>query len=28
MLGGTALAVTSLILAWQVLGRKPRLINA
>jgi hypothetical protein len=27
MLGGTALAVTSLVLAWQVLGRKLRLIN-
>ena len=27
MLGGTALAVTSLMLAWQVLGRKLRLIN-
>jgi hypothetical protein len=26
MLGGTALAVTSLVLAWQVLGRKLRLI--
>ena len=28
MFGGTALAVTSLVLAWQVLGRKLRLINA
>jgi hypothetical protein len=28
MLGGTALSVTSLILAWQVLGRKLRLIHA
>jgi len=27
MLGGTGLAVTSLVLAWQVLGRKLRLIN-
>jgi hypothetical protein len=27
MLGGTALAVTSLVLAWQVLGRKLRMIN-
>jgi hypothetical protein len=27
MLGGTALAVTSLMLAWQVLGRKLRLIH-
>jgi hypothetical protein len=27
MLGGTALSVTSLVLAWQVLGRKLRLIN-
>lgn len=28
MIGGTALAVTSLVLAWQVLGRKLRFINA
>ena len=28
MLGGTALAVTSLVLAWQVLGRKLRLTDA
>jgi PepSY-associated TM region len=28
MLSGTALAVTSLVLAWQVLGRKLRLISA
>jgi hypothetical protein len=28
MLGGTALSVTSLVLAWQVLGRKLRLIHA
>ena len=28
MLGGTALSVTSLVLAWQVLGRKLRLISA
>jgi hypothetical protein len=28
MLGGTALTVTSVALAWQVLGRKLRLINA
>jgi hypothetical protein len=27
MLGGTGLALTSLVLAWQVLGRKLRLIN-
>jgi hypothetical protein len=27
MFGGTALAATSLVLAWQVLGRKLRLIN-
>jgi len=27
MLGGTGLAVTSLVLAWQVLGRKLRVIN-
>ena len=27
MIGGTALTVTSLLLAWQVLGRKLRLIN-
>jgi PepSY-associated TM region len=27
MLGGTALALTSLVLAWQVLGRKLRLIH-
>ena len=27
MLGGTALSLTSLVLAWQVLGRKLRLIN-
>jgi len=28
MFGGTALSVTSLVLAWQVLGRKLRVINA
>jgi len=28
MLGGTALALTSLVLAWQVLGKKLRLIHA
>jgi uncharacterized iron-regulated membrane protein len=28
MLGGTALSVTSLVLAWQVVGRKLRLIHA
>jgi hypothetical protein len=28
MAGGTALAFTSLVLAWQVLGRKLRVINA
>jgi hypothetical protein len=28
MFGGTALAATSLVLAWQVLGRKLRLIHA
>jgi len=28
MAGGTALAFTSLVLAWQVLGRKLRMINA
>jgi len=28
MVGGTALSVTSLVLAWQVLGRKLRLIHA
>jgi hypothetical protein len=27
MFGGTALSVTSLVLAWQVLGRKLRLIH-
>jgi len=27
MLGGTVLAATSLVLAWQVLGRKLRLIH-
>jgi hypothetical protein len=27
MLGGTALSVTSLVMAWQVLGRKLRLIH-
>jgi len=27
MLGGTALSLTSLVLAWQVLGRKLRLVN-
>lgn len=27
MLGGTALSVTSLVMAWQVLGRKLRLVN-
>jgi PepSY-associated TM region len=28
MMGGTALSVTSLVLAWQVLGRKLRFMNA
>ncbi len=28
MIGGTALSVTSLVMAWQVLGRKLRMINA
>ena len=27
MLGGTALSVTSLVMAWQVLGRRMRLVN-
>jgi hypothetical protein len=27
MLGGTVLAATSLVLAWQVLGKKLRLIH-